>query len=74
MRTECSLDLFFLSGLKLELNIEQYEYPSEGLTDEADVRVFIGNQHLMPFPYELGISAPPGDSTEIMLRKVWSRK
>ncbi|KAK2562874.1 Acid-sensing ion channel 4 [Acropora cervicornis] len=58
------------AGLKLELNIEQYEYPSEGLTDEAGVRVFIGNQHLMPFLYELGISAPPGDSTEIMLRKI----
>ncbi|XP_067016052.1 acid-sensing ion channel 3-like [Acropora muricata] len=58
------------AGLKLELNIEQYEYPSEKLTDEAGVRVFIGHQDLMPFPYELGISAPPGDSTEIMLRKI----
>ena len=64
---------FCLLGLKLELNIEQYEYLSE-LTNEAGVRVFIGHQDLMPFPYELGISAPPGDSTEIMLRKVWSRK
>ena len=45
-----------MPGLKLELNIEQYEYPSERLTDEAGVRVFVGNQHLMPFPYELGIS------------------
>ena len=73
MRTECSLHLFCLPGLKLELNIEQYEYLSE-LTNEAGVRVFIGHQDLMPFPYELGISARPGDSTEIMLRKVWSRK
>ena len=60
-------------GLKLEENIEQYEYLSE-LTNEAGVQVSIGYQYLMPFPYELGISAPPGDSTEIVLRKVCSRK
>ncbi|XP_068739704.1 amiloride-sensitive sodium channel subunit alpha-like [Montipora capricornis] len=56
-------------GLKLEVNIEQYEYVSE-LSDEAGVRVFIGDQYLMPFPYELGISAPSGYSTGIMLRKI----
>ena len=57
----------------MELNIEQYEYVSD-LTDEAGVRVFIGSQNLMPFPYELGISASTGFSTGIMLRKVWYTK
>lgn len=56
-------------GLQLELNAEQYEYVSE-LTDEAGIRVFIGTQNVMPFPYELGISVAPGYSTGVMLRKV----
>ena len=34
------------------------------------MRVFIGGQHEMPFPYEQGISASPGYSTAIQLRKV----
>ena len=55
----------------MELNIEQYEYVGV-LTDEAGVRVFIGTQNSMPFPYELGISVPPGFSTGIMLQKVLS--
>ncbi|KAM7446206.1 ligand-gated sodium channel [Porites harrisoni] len=57
------------NGLQLELNAEQYEYVSE-LTDEAGIRVFIGTQNVMPFPYELGISVAPGYSTGVMLRKI----
>lgn len=61
--------MVIILGLQLELNAEQYEYVSE-LTDEAGIRVFIGTQNVMPFPYELGISVAPGYSTGVMLRKV----
>ncbi|KAJ7385393.1 hypothetical protein OS493_016475 [Desmophyllum pertusum] len=56
-------------GLTLELNIEQSEYISQ-LSQEAGVQVFVSTQNEMPFPYELGISAAPGYSTAIQLRKV----
>lgn len=59
----------FSTGLTLELNIEQYEYVSL-LSQEAGIRVFVSTQNEMPFPYELGISAAPGYSTSIQLRKV----
>ena len=61
--------MVIILGLQLELNAEQYEYVSE-LTDETGIRVFIGTQNVMPFPYELGISVAPGYSTGVMLRKV----
>ena len=61
--------MVIILGLELEINAEQYEYVSE-LTDEAGIRVFIGTQNVMPFPYELGISVAPGYSTGVMLRKV----
>ena len=61
--------MVIILGLQLEINAEQYEYVSE-LTDEAGIRVFIGTQNVMPFPYELGISVAPGYSTGVMLRKV----
>ncbi|XP_078373784.1 epithelial sodium channel subunit alpha-like isoform X2 [Oculina patagonica] len=56
-------------GLTLEINIEQNEYVSQ-LSQEAGVRVLIGVQKEMPFPYEQGMSVSPGFSTAIQLRKV----
>ena len=61
--------IVFSTGLTLELNIEQYEYVSQ-LSQEAGIRAFVSTQNEMPFPYELGISAAPGYSTSIQLRKV----
>lgn len=58
-----------MAGLTLEINTEEYEYISE-LSQEAGVRVFIGRQLQMPFPYEEGMSVSPGFSTAIQLRKV----
>jgi len=55
------LFVYFSAGLTLEVNIEQLE---------AGIRVFIGGQREMPFPYEQGISVSPGFSTAIELRKV----
>lgn len=63
------LSYFIFSGLTLEINIEQHEYVSQ-LSQEAGVRVFVGVQKEMPFPYEQGISVSPGFSTAIQLRKV----
>lgn len=60
---------FLHTGLKLHVNIEQYEYVSK-LTDEAGARVFIGTQNEMSFPYYTGLSAASGYTTGIMLRKV----
>lgn len=51
------------------MNIEQNEYVGQ-LSSEAGVRVFIGVQNEMPFPYEQGMSVSPGFSTAIQLRKV----
>ena len=58
-----------IAGLTLDINIEQYEY-IDLLSQEAGVRVFVASQNDMPFPYELGHSAPPGYATAIQLRKV----
>nr|XP_058963582.1 amiloride-sensitive sodium channel subunit beta-like [Pocillopora verrucosa] len=56
-------------GLTLDINIEQYEY-IDLLSQEAGVRIFVASQNDMPFPHELGHSAPPGYATAIQLRKV----
>ena len=61
--------VYSLSGLTLEIDIEQDQYISQ-LSQESGVRVSIGGQEEMPFPYEQGISASPGYSTAIQLRKV----
>ena len=63
------LFIYFSAGLTLEVNIEQLDYVSV-LSQEAGIRVFIGGQREMPFPYEQGISVSPGFSTAIELRKV----
>ena len=67
-----SLFIYFSAGLTLEINIEQLDYVSV-LSQEAGIRVFIGGQREMPFPYEQGISVSPGFSTAIELRKVKSK-
>lgn len=61
--------MYSLSGLTLEIDIEQDQYISQ-LSQESGVRVAIGGQGEMPFPYEQGINASPGYSTAIQLRKV----
>ena len=53
----------------MELNVEQNEYIS-GLTLDAGIRVHVGNQGEMPFPYEKGFSVSPGFSTSVGLTKV----
>ncbi|CAH3139010.1 unnamed protein product [Pocillopora meandrina] len=60
-------------GLTLEIDIEQDQYISQ-LSQESGVRVSIGGQGEMPFPYEQGISASPGYSTAIQLRKVMIKR
>ena len=61
--------VLFFPGLTLEINIEQHEYVSH-LSQEAGIRVSVGVQKEMPFPYEQGISVSPGFSTAMELRKV----
>ena len=58
-----------LSGLVLELNIQQQEYIG-AFAEEAGVRIDISNQGEMAFPREKGLSAPPGFATSIGMRKV----
>ena len=60
---------WLIAGLTLDINIEQYEY-IDLLSQEAGVRIFVASQNDMPFPHELGHSAPPGYATAIQLRKV----
>ena len=72
--TFCSLNIAFfiftfVIGLNLELNIEQDEYIG-AFTEEAGVRIDISNQGEMAFPREKGLSAAPGFSTSIGMRKV----
>ena len=40
------------------------------LTNEAGVNVIIHNARQMPFPYDEGITVPPGFSSSIAIRKV----
>ncbi|XP_028411254.1 amiloride-sensitive sodium channel subunit alpha-like isoform X2 [Dendronephthya gigantea] len=55
-------------GLTLEMNIEQQEYVNE-LTDEAGAIVIIHRAKQIPFPYDEGITVPPGFSSSIAIRK-----
>ena len=61
--------VYFSPGLTLEINIEQHEYVSH-LSQEAGIRVSVGVQKEMSFPYEQGVSVSPGFSTAMQLRKV----
>lgn len=63
------MEQLLLSGLNLELNIEQDEYIG-AFTEEAGVRIDISNQGEMSFPREKGLSAAPGFATSIGIRKV----
>jgi hypothetical protein len=63
------VDIQTLSGLALELFIEQHEYVPE-LVEAAGIRVNIGTQNIMPFPEDNGIFAQPGTLTSIGLRRV----
>ena len=58
----------FFSGLTLEINIQQSEYVHE-LTDEAGAIVIFHTPRQMPFPYDEGITVPPGFSSSIAIRK-----
>ena len=58
----------FFSGLALDINIEQAQYV-DGLTDEAGANVIIHTAGQMPFPYDEGITVPPGFSSSIAIRK-----
>lgn len=51
------------------MNIEQMEYMNE-LIDEAGLKIVIHNALQMPFPYDEGITVPPGFSSSVALRKV----
>ena len=53
----------------MDLNIEQMEYINE-LVDEAGLKIVIHNPRQRSFPYEEGITVPPGFSSSIALRKV----
>ncbi|XP_067930238.1 FMRFamide-activated amiloride-sensitive sodium channel-like [Watersipora subatra] len=55
-------------GLKLILNLGVYEYLSSE-TDEAGARIVIHDQNAMPFPEAVGISAAPGHTSDIAIRK-----
>jgi hypothetical protein len=58
----------FFSGLALDINIEQPQYV-DGLTHEAGANVIIHTAGQMPFPYDEGITVPPGFSSSIAIRK-----
>lgn len=60
--------LIYYKGLSLDLNIEQEEYVDE-LTDEAGAIIVVHNARQMPFPYDEGITVPPGFSSSIAIRK-----
>ena len=60
---------YFLTGLTLDLFINQMEYiPS--LSQEAGVRVLLTTQRNIPFPVDEGFTVSPGFSTSIGLRQV----
>ena len=60
---------FSLTGLNLEINIEQDDYLGH-FTPEAGIKLDISNQGYMPFPLEKGLSLPVGFASTIGLRKV----
>jgi len=58
-----------ISGLILELYIEQSEYIS-ALAESAGIRVTVHNQSVMPFPEDNGFSARPGTKTSAGITRV----
>ena len=59
----------FLPGLTLKLNVSQNEY-TEDLTEEAGLRIHIGDQGQLSEPYERGFSLAPGFSYYVAVGKV----
>lgn len=55
-------------GLSLDLNIEQSQY-IDALVDEAGLKIVIHNPKQVPFPFDEGITVPPGFSSSIAIRK-----
>ena len=58
-----------LTGLTLELYLEQNEYLPE-LTESAGIRVSITPQSVMPFPQDDAVLVAPGELTFIGLTLV----
>ncbi|KAH3701060.1 hypothetical protein DPMN_076043 [Dreissena polymorpha] len=58
-----------VSGLTLELNIEQDDY-IPALAQDAGVKIVIHERGTYPIPEDAGLSLPPGMKTSIGLDKV----
>ena len=56
-------------GLALTVNINQSEYINS-LIGPSGARVVIHDQHVMPFPNDMGILANPGQVLSVGVRKV----
>ena len=61
--------LAFISGLTLELNIEQSEYIA-AMSPDAGVKIVIHERGTYPVPEDAGLSLPPGYKTSIGIDKV----
>jgi hypothetical protein len=59
----------FRAGLKLILNVQQYEYIYE-LTESAGVRVLVHERSQMPFPEQEGINIGTNTWAELAVREV----
>ncbi|XP_067930523.1 FMRFamide-activated amiloride-sensitive sodium channel-like [Watersipora subatra] len=57
------------NGLTLTINIGEYDY-LPFLTEDAGIRVVIHDQDAMPFPDRDGITASPGQISNIALKKI----
>lgn len=67
LRTLCIFE-----GLKLMLNIQQYQYVSY-LTESSGARVVVHDRDVMPFPEQYGLNVAPNSLVEIAVRQVSKR-
>ncbi|KAJ8029185.1 FMRFamide-activated amiloride-sensitive sodium channel [Holothuria leucospilota] len=58
-----------LTGLTLEMYIEQTEYVGE-IQSAAGIRVTVHPHNMMPFPEDNGVSVSPGQQTALGLKRV----
>lgn len=58
-----------LTGLTMELHIEQNEYMTN-VSTAAGLRVVLHGQGKMPFPEDEGVNIPPGQESDIGVVKV----
>ena len=60
-------------GLKLQLNIEQYEY-MRGPNDGAGLKILIHNHNDVPMVRDHGLAVPPGSHGFVAIKtvEVWS--